>query len=178
MVDSNFEMASTNTLGIPEAVFIDDIKAAAPTVEEAERLYQEKSELMQKYRLLENHLLSKVQQLKDNKPSVVENLTAVRKLELMADQGEKKTHFAISDSLYSSAVISSQSTVGLWLGANLMVEYPFSEAKNLLEDNLAHLDSQIEATNQNLSFLRDQIITTEVTLSRLVNQIIQLRKVK
>ena len=171
-------MANTTPFGIPEAIFIDDLKAAAPTTEAAERIYQEKSELMQKYRYFENHFLTKLQQLKENKPGIVENLTAVIKLESMADKEEQKTRFQISDSLYGTAVINSESTVGLWLGANLMVEYPFSEAKALLQENLNTLELQIEGVNKNLNFIRDQIITTEVTLSRLVNHILQLRKDK
>ena len=165
-------------LGIPEAEFIDDIKAVAPKPEDAERLYREKTELMQKYRLLETHFLEKQQQLKRNRPGVAENLNAVCKLETLAGKGDTKTHFQLAESLYSSATINSESTVCLWLGANLMVEYPFSEAKQLLKDNLAALDSQIEEMGKNLVFLRDQIITTEVTLSRIVNYLIQLNKKK
>ena len=165
-------------LNIPEAEFIDDIKARAPKVEDAEQLYREKTELMQKYRLLESHFLEKQQQLKRNRPSVVENLTAVQKLAALAGKGETKTHFQLSDSLYSTATISSDSTVCLWLGANIMVEYPFNEAEELLKQNLAALDAQITEVGNNLIFLRDQIITTEVTLSRIVNYMIQLNKKK
>ena len=40
-------MTKTNSFGIPEAEFIDDIKSLAPKVEDAERIYREKTELMQ-----------------------------------------------------------------------------------------------------------------------------------
>ena len=170
--------AKSTPFNIPEAEFIDDIKAVAPKYEDAENLYRQKTELMQKYRLLESHFLEKQQQLKRNRPGVAENLTAVQKLEALAGKGETETHFQLSDSLYSTATINSESTVCLWLGANIMVEYPFSEAKELLTQNLAALDAQIEEVGNNLVFLRDQIITTEVTLSRVVNYMIQLNQKK
>ena len=170
--------SKSTPFGIPEAEFIDDIKSVAPTVEEAERLYREKTEMMQKYRFLEQQFLEKQQQLKRSRPGVAENLSAVQKLESLAEKGETKTHFQLSDSLYSTATINSESTVCLWLGANIMVEYPFGEAEELLKQNLSALDTQIDEIGKNLVFLRDQIITTEVTLSRIVNHLIQLNKKK
>ena len=170
--------SKTTPMGIPEAEFIDDIKSVAPKVEDAERIYKERTELMQKYRLLESHFLEKQQRLKRSRPEVAENLNAVRKLAALAEKGETTTRFQLSESLYSTATINSQSTVCLWLGANLMVEYPFDEAEELLAKNLAGLDAQIEEIGNNLVFLRDQIITTEVTLSRIVNYMIQLNKKK
>ncbi|EAY07791.1 Prefoldin subunit family protein [Trichomonas vaginalis G3] len=171
-------MESLNSYGVPKAEFIEDIKAAAPTPEAAEKLYREKTELMSKYRMLETHFLEKQQNFKRSRPSVAENLNAIKKLEAMADKGDVKTNFQLADSLYSTATINSESTVCLWLGANIMVEYPFSEAKTLLTENLAALDKQIDDISKNLIFLRDQIITTEVTLSRIVNHLIQLNKKK
>lgn len=171
-------MAKSTPLGIPVAEFIEDIKVAAPTVEEAEKIYREKTERMQMYRIAEQHLLEKQQQLKASRPGVAENLNAVKKLEAMAGRGERKTRFQLSESLYGSATISSESTVCLWLGANLMVEYPFKEAIELLAENLSTLDGQIKEAENNLIFLRDQIITTEVTLSRVVQHLIQLNKNK
>ena len=164
--------------GIPKAEFIDDITTVAPNVEDAEKLYREKTELMQKYRVLETHFLEKQQQLKKSRPGVVENLQAVCKLEKLSEKGDSKTHFELSESLYASATINSESTVCLWLGANIMVEYPFSEAKELLKENLQNLDNQISEMGKNLEFIRDQIITSEVTLSRIVNHLIQLNKKK
>ena len=95
-------MATQNStpLGIPEAEFIEDIKAIAPKAEDAEQIYREKTALMQKYRIIESHLLEKQQQLKKNRPGIVENLEAVIKLERLAEKGETKTHFQLSDSLY------------------------------------------------------------------------------
>ena len=165
----------TTPLGIPRAEFIDDIAAAAPNMATAEKIFQEKQELLSKYRMLEQHLIEKSQQVKANRPDVLENLKAVQKLASAPFQTEPVTHFQIAESLYGTAKLKNERTVSLWLGANLMVEYTFEEAEELLKKNLATLDSQIQEAEDNLVFLRDQIITTEVTVSRLMNRIIQLR---
>ncbi|OHS94227.1 Prefoldin subunit family protein [Tritrichomonas foetus] len=163
-------------LGIPKAEFIEDIAAAAPTMEDAEKLFQSKQEILSKYRYLEQGLLEKQQSLKASRPDVVNNLTAVKKLSSQTCQNDPITHFQISDSVYGTAKLTQSKTVALWLGANLMVEYPYEEAEALLQTNLDNLDKQLAEIENNLVFLRDQIITTEVTVSRLTNHIISTRR--
>ena len=165
-------------LGIPRAEFIEDMMAAAPTMAAAEKMYQEKQELLAKYRVLEKHLIEKSQQYKANRPEIEENLRAVQKLASAPFQNEPVTHFQISDSLYGTARLKNERTVSLWLGAKLMVEYTFEEAEALLQKNLENADAQIRETEENLVFLRDQIITTEVTVSRLTNHILQMNRKK
>jgi prefoldin subunit 5 len=165
-------------LGIPEAQFIDDIAATAPTLEVAQGLLREKQELLSKYRLLEGSLVEKSQNLKRSRPDLVEDLAAVQKLQNPACQAEPITHFQISDGLYGTAKIKNDGIVALWLGAGVMVEYPLAEAEALLQSRLAGLNEQITEVENNLIFLRNQIITTEVTISRLANQMISLGRQK
>ena len=60
--------------------------------------------------------------------------------------------------------------MGLWLGANLMVEYTYDEAIKLLGKNLANAELKIKETEDDMDFLKDQITTTEVNLARIYNQ--------
>ena len=171
------QMSEKSTpLGIPKAEFIEDIGSVCKTIEDAEKLFQDKQELLTKYRYLEQSLLEKQQSLKASRPDVVSNLTAVKKLRGQIGQDEPITHFQISDSVYGTAKLTQSKTVALWLGANLMVEYPYEEAEQLLQSNLDSLDKQLTELENNLVFLRDQIITTEVTVSRLTNHIIATRR--
>ena len=169
---------SNTPLGIPKAEFIEDIAAYSPTMETANKLFQEKQELLTKYRILEQHLIEKRQQLKANRPDVAGNLDAVRKIASENYENEPITHFQLADGLYGTAKLKNDKKVSLWLGANLLVEYPLDEAETLLSTNLDNLDNQIKEVENNLVFLRDQIITTEVTVSRLTNHIITLQRNK
>ena len=48
-------------------------------------------------------------------------------------------NFLISDNVWAKAKIPNETgRVGLWLGANVMVEYNFEEALKLLEKNLSN----------------------------------------
>ena len=48
-----------------------------------------------------------------------------------------ETNFLISDNIWARAKIPNNTgNVGLWLGANVMVEYSFDEAISILERNL------------------------------------------
>lgn len=55
------------------------------------------------------------------------------------NEKEMNSNFLISDNVWAKAKIPNDTgKVGLWLGANVMVEYNFEEAKNLLEKNLGN----------------------------------------
>ena len=44
--------------------------------------------------------------------------------------------------------------VGLWLGANVMLEYTLEEAEDLLSKNLEQANLSMESTDQDLDFLK------------------------
>lgn len=82
-----------------------------------------------------------------------------------------ETNFLISDNIWAKAKVPNNTgKVGLWLGANVMVEYNFTEALALLEKNLANALFRIDQTADDLNFLKDQITTTEVNIARVYNQ--------
>ena len=59
--------------------------------------------------------------------------------------------------------------VGLWLGANVMVEYNFSEAIILLNKNLKNAEAKLKESDDDIDFLKDQITTSEVNMARVYN---------
>jgi prefoldin subunit 5 len=80
-------------------------------------------------------------------------------------------NFLISDNIWAKAKIPNDTgKVGLWLGANVMVEYDFEEAIKLLERNLGNALFRIEETDSDIGYLKDQITTTEVNIARIYNQ--------
>ena len=57
----------------------------------------------------------------------------------------------------------------LWLGANVMLEYPRQEAIDLLGQQLSDAKEALNITIDDMGFLRDQITTTEVNMARVFN---------
>jgi hypothetical protein len=48
-------------------------------------------------------------------------------------------------------------TVCLWLGANVMMEFTFDEAEQLLQKNLKTCTENLAVVDEQLTFLRDQV---------------------
>lgn len=81
----------------------------------------------------------------------------------MQSEAGLTTHFELSDSLYAEACIRQPRAVGIWLGANVMVEYSFEEAIELLQKNLATAQKSLKEVEEDLDFLKEQITVVEVS---------------
>jgi len=83
------------------------------------------NELYQKYKFMETQLIRGRESLRVKTPDIRKTLEMVR---MLIDKHEKKealqTNFLISDNVWAKATIPNETgRVGLWLGANVMVEY-------------------------------------------------------
>ena len=65
--------------------------------------------------------------------------------------------------------------VCLWLGANVMLEYPRDEAILLLDDNLKNAKAALVTLVDDMGYLRDQITVTEVNMARVFNWDVKVR---
>ena len=73
-------------------------------------------------------------------------------------EGEKAfdTNFLISDNVWAKAKLPNETgRVGLWLGANVMVEYGFPDALVLLSKNLSNAQTKLAETIDDLDYLKE-----------------------
>ena len=83
-------------------------------------------------------------------------MVALLKQKADSDSKEINTNFLLSDNIWAKArVPNTTGKVGLWLGANVMVEYSYTEAIQLLGKNLHNAQSKIEETSNDIDFLKD-----------------------
>ena len=83
-------------------------------------------------------------------------MVAMLKSKHESDQKELSTNFLLSDNIWAKAKIPNTSgKVGLWLGANVMVEYSYDEAIKLLSKNLLNAEAKIKETSDDIDFLKD-----------------------
>lgn len=154
--------------GIPETIFIEDVEAhmAKPANANVTETLKKMDERLQQYKFLEINILQKRTRLKRQLPDFERSIEIIGLLE-----GKEKldTHFLMSSQLYSRASIPPTDKVCLWLGANVMLEYPLDEAKELLTKNLNTSLSNLKKIDEDLEYLRDQITTSEVNLARVYN---------
>jgi prefoldin subunit 5 len=122
---------------------------------------------------MEGQLIRNRQNMKVKLPEIKKTLESVALL-YTRHQGEDKsleTNFLVSDNIWAKAKISNESgRVGLWLGANVMVEYTFQEAIVLLNKNLKNAEDKLKEADDDIDFLKDNITTTEVNMARVYNQ--------
>lgn len=140
---------------------------------------------LQQYKYME---LSKRQQLGNLKvkiPDIEKNLEIIshiqeRKENDVEDDEENviETNYEINDTLYTKATIDVENlnSVYLWLGAEVMLEYPIDEAISLLEERLQNNKELLAIVKEDLEFLKENITTMEVNTARLYNWDVERRK--
>ena len=137
-----------------------------------DNLFGQMNELYQKYKFMENQLARSKQTLKVKLPDITKTLEMVAMLKSRASQADREveSNFLLSDNIWAKATIPNDTgKVGLWLGANVMVEYTYDEAIKLLGKNLKNAQDKLKETDDDIDYLKDQITTTEVNMARIYN---------
>ncbi|XP_057710595.1 prefoldin subunit 3 [Corythoichthys intestinalis] len=172
-IDSNsVQAAKKKHLGIPEAVFVEDVDSfmKLPGNEKADSALRKLDEQYQKYKYMEVNLLQKKLRLRNQIPQIKQTLEILRHMQKKKDTTEPmETHFMLADNVYCKASVPPTDKVCLWLGANVMLEYDIDDARALLEKNLGTAARNLETLEEDLDFLRDQFTTTEVNMARVYN---------
>ncbi|XP_043823296.1 prefoldin subunit 3-like isoform X2 [Dromiciops gliroides] len=159
-------------LGIPEAVFVEDVDAfmKQPGNESVDIVLKKLDEQYQKYKFMELNLAQKKRRLKNQIPEIRQTLHILKYMQKKKESPKPlETRFLLADNLYCKASVPPTDKVCLWLGANVMLEYDIDEAQLLLEKNHSMATSNLESLEEDLDFLRDQFTTTEVNMARVYN---------
>eukprot|EP00005_Dracoamoeba_jomungandri_P001488 CAMPEP_0174257552 /NCGR_PEP_ID=MMETSP0439-20130205/6667_1 /TAXON_ID=0 /ORGANISM="Stereomyxa ramosa, Strain Chinc5" /LENGTH=174 /DNA_ID=CAMNT_0015340675 /DNA_START=26 /DNA_END=550 /DNA_ORIENTATION=- len=171
------ETTVQTTSGIPAAPFVEDVAEFLKNEESAEEALKKIQTNYSTYKYLEAQLQRRRENLKVKLPDIEQALMMVKQLK--SKQGERVvTSFEAWDGVYAKAEIKDVDSVCLWLGANVMVEYSFDEAIELLTKNLSGCKENLTSLETEINFLKDQITTTEVNIARIFNYDVKTRKGK
>jgi prefoldin subunit 5 len=103
-------------------------------------------------------------------PDIEKAIEAVEYMEKKNNEEKKEGEnanlnidFMISNNLWAKADVPIGETVCLWLGADIMCEYSFDEAKTLLAKNLSNAQITLGNNETDLDYLKDQITVCEVS---------------
>lgn len=132
-----------------------------------------------KYKLMEQSLTENKKRLRVQVPDIQANLDAVRMLIARAAEDADAAfpvHFALADQVHAKALVKPSGSVSLWLGAKVMLDYPYEEAQQLLEANLLAAKNKLEEVSTDLDYVRGQAITTEVNMARVFNHDVVVRR--
>jgi prefoldin subunit 5 len=161
---------------VPKAEFIEDV-ATFIGDKPVEPLLHELQERYSQYKLVETQCTQRKQRLMAKLPEIEKALDIVKLLIEKQDGGDDITaDYELADNVYAKAKLQNVTSVNLWLGAKVMVEYPLEEARDLLETQLNNCRTNIKTQSNNLDLLRENIITTEVCLARIFNYDVERRR--
>ncbi|KAL7522948.1 hypothetical protein ACHAWX_007691 [Stephanocyclus meneghinianus] len=163
-----------NARGIPHAKFVEDIESFANSFNppaSPELLIGAYSDLYSKFKAYEQQLSQKRANYEEKLPEIEKSIKLVRHLKKKKDEGESiVTRYNLADTIYAKAEVDcSQGIVNLWLGANVMLEYTYDEALELLTSKESLAKKEFAEVTEDLTFTRNQIITSEVNISRIYN---------
>ncbi|WAR07098.1 PFD3-like protein [Mya arenaria] len=158
------EIENKNYLGIPKAVFLEDVDSYMKNSDEnAEAALKKLDELHNKYKYMELNLNTKKERLKAQIPDITKSLDIISHLQNKKTSSEAmETRFLLSDQVYAKARVPPTDKVCLWLGANIMLEYNLDDAEALLRKNQAAAGESLKQVEEQLSYITEQTTTLEV----------------
>lgn len=163
---------------------------------QAEKVLKSLDEQHSKYKFMEMNMIARKRRLRQQLPDLQKSLEMIKILNDQ-EEDELETNILLSEQVFVKSVIQKTQTVCLWLGANVMLEYPLDEAEELLKSNLDSASmnlrclehDQVRDVNKFSSispnsnngwkfqeFLRNQQTTVEVAMARIYNWDITRRK--
>ncbi|KAG0678583.1 hypothetical protein C6P40_000102 [Pichia californica] len=198
MATDRLKTGKTNPRGIPEAKFIENIddfiNPKTCTDADVTNFLNELQMRLEQYKYMEESKRTALSNLETKIPDIQNTLTMCLFLKKHADKTpddddddldldddkdeDLLIDYQLNDTIYATAQIPTENCekVSLWLGANIMLEYPIGEAIEMLSDRLSKTKASKETTLEDLDYLRTNITTMEVNTARVYNWDVQRRK--
>ena len=86
------------------------------------------------------------------------------------------TRFNLSDNVYAEASVEPQDRVCVWLGADVMLEYTYADALEMLTKRIADAKAKDAEIVEDLGWVRENKIVAEVNTSRTFNYDVRRRR--
>lgn len=127
-----------------------------------------------KYKFMEFNIIARKRRLKQQIPDLAKSLEMIKILK--NQDKELDTQILLSEQVFVKTSVPPTKNVCLWLGANVMLEYPLDEAETLLKQNMDSATINLKCLEHDQEFLRDQLTTTEVNMARVFNWDVKKRQ--
>lgn len=118
----------------------------------ADKVLRKLDEHHSKYKLMDYNIATRRRKLRQQIPDLVKSLDMI---EILKDQTEDRdTQFLLSEQVFLKTTVPPTKTVCLWLGANIMLEYPLDEAEVMLKQNMETAAQNLKCLEFDQDFLR------------------------
>lgn len=118
----------------------------------ADKVLRRLDEQHSKYKLMEYNIGARRRKLKLQIPDLFKSLEMIDVLRNQTQ--EKETRFLLSEQVFLKTTVPPTKLVCLWLGANVMLEYPLDEAEILLKQNMESAEQNLRCLEHDQDFLR------------------------
>lgn len=125
---------------------------------QAEKVLKSLDEQHSKYKFMEMNMIARKKRLRQQLPDLQKSLEMIKIL-MNQEEDELQTNVLLSEQVFVKSAIPKTDTVCLWLGANVMLEYPLNEAEQLLKQNL-------DSANMNLRCLEHDQVSSFYSISK------------
>ena len=106
-------------------------------------------------------------------PEIEKSLSLVRYLKAQKEEeAEVITRYSFAETIFATAQVECNGTVHLWLGANVMLEYTYEEAIELLSSK----ETIAKKEHQNVSTILAHYVKEKHTHTHLVRECTSLTK--
>lgn len=178
-MDTLFNSTEKNARGIPAAPFVGEVEEYIKDPNDFELVFSKFQERLSMYKYMQESKASTVKQLRIRVPDIQHTLQVCQTLQLQDNDEDDpmEVNYQLNDTLYTKAVVDTEEKkVGLWLGADVMLEYPVEEAIELLQERHKTAQKSLETALEDVEFLRENITTMEVNCARLYNWDVERRR--
>ena len=178
-MDTLFNSTEKNARGIPAAPFVGEVEEYIKDPNDFELVFSKFQERLSMYKYMQESKASTVKQLRIRVPDIEHTLQVCQTLQLQDNDEDEpmEVNYQLNDTLYTKAVVDTEDKkVGLWLGADVMLEYPVDEAIDLLKERHKTAQKSLETALEDVEFLRENITTMEVNCARLYNWDVERRR--
>lgn len=173
-----------NDRDIPIVKFVEDIDSFSSSFDppaSAELMIGSFTDLFGKMKSVEQTMANRAKLIQAKIPEIEKALKLVTFLKSKESSSNTTltTRYNLADMLYATADVDCASgIVNLWLGANVMLEYTYDEAIELLKSKFEKAKTDLVVTTEDLALLRNQIITSEVNISRIYNWDVKRKRIE
>lgn len=172
------ESSTLSTSSKEPTTFVDNVEQWVNRTEGgAEALLRKLQENYSKYRNMESSLVQRKALLKEKIPEYEKTIEMIKVLESKKDSNIN-THFELANCVHAHAVIEQPTSVGVWLGANVMLECDFEEAIKIVNTTLTNGQKNLSDVERDLEFIKEQMTITEVNMARVYNFDVKQRRTK
>lgn len=131
---------------------VDSFMALPENDSSADKVLRRLDEQHSKYKLMEYNISARRRKLKFQIPDLAKSIEMIEILRTQTE--DKATQFLLSEQVFLKATVPPTKNVCLWLGANVMLDYPLDEAEVLLKQNMESAETNLKCLEHDQDFLR------------------------